>query len=58
MDVEATSSEDAGTVILYSHMDKQPEFEGWDEDKGPYKPVLQKTDIGTKLFGHNTTHSG
>ena len=28
------------TVLLYGHLDKQPEMTGWDPDKGPWKPVL------------------
>ena len=27
------------TIVLYGHLDKQPEMRGWDEDKGPWKPV-------------------
>ncbi|MEE9141431.1 MAG: peptidase M20, partial [Gammaproteobacteria bacterium] len=25
------------TVLLYGHLDKQPEFTGWEEDLGPWK---------------------
>lgn len=29
------------TVLLYGHLDKQPEMSGWDEDLHPWKPVLK-----------------
>ncbi len=29
------------TVLLYGHLDKQPEMEGWDDGKGPWTPVLE-----------------
>jgi acetylornithine deacetylase/succinyl-diaminopimelate desuccinylase-like protein len=44
--VEGTTK-DAPTILLYGHLDKQPPFEGWDEDKHPYKPVI----IDNKLYG-------
>ena len=28
-------------VLLYGHMDKQPEFSGWKEGLDPWKPVLR-----------------
>jgi acetylornithine deacetylase/succinyl-diaminopimelate desuccinylase-like protein len=35
------------TVMLYGHLDKQPEMTGWEEGLGPWTPVLR----GDKLFG-------
>ncbi len=35
------------TVLLYGHMDKQPEMTGWEEGLGPWTPVLR----GDKLYG-------
>ena len=29
------------TVLLYGHMDKQPEMRGWNDDKGPWQPIIQ-----------------
>ena len=29
------------TVLLYGHLDKQPEMKGWAEGMGPWIPVLQ-----------------
>ncbi len=42
------------TVLLYGHLDKQPEMEGWDADKGPWKPVR----IGEKLYGRGGADDG
>lgn len=28
-------------MMFYGHFDKQPHMGGWDEDKGPTKPVIQ-----------------
>ncbi|HEY5699826.1 MAG TPA: peptidase M20, partial [Acidimicrobiales bacterium] len=35
------------TVLLYGHLDKQPEFTGWREGLGPWTPVLD----GDLLYG-------
>lgn len=42
------------TVLLYGHMDKQPEMSGWDKDKGPWKPVIQDE----KLYGRGGADDG
>ena len=39
IDVPGTTDED--TVLLYGHLDKQPEMTGWAEGKGPWIPVLE-----------------
>ncbi len=41
-------------VLLYGHLDKQPEMTGWDDDLGPWKPVLR----GDKLFGRGGADDG
>jgi acetylornithine deacetylase/succinyl-diaminopimelate desuccinylase-like protein len=41
-------------VLLYGHLDKQPEMTGWDEDLGPWKPVIK----GDKLFGRGGADDG
>lgn len=46
------SSDD--TVLLYGHLDKQPEMVGWDSDLDPWKPVLK----GDKLFGRGGADDG
>lgn len=42
------------TILLYGHMDKQPEMKGWDEDKGPWIPVIQDG----KLYGRGGADDG
>jgi len=42
------------TVLLYGHLDKQPEMTGWNEDLGPWKPVLK----GDKLYGRGGADDG
>ncbi|RZA20298.1 MAG: M20/M25/M40 family metallo-hydrolase [Lysobacteraceae bacterium] len=46
------SSEDC--VLLYGHLDKQPEMTGWDDDKGPWIPVLE----GDRLYGRGGADDG
>jgi acetylornithine deacetylase/succinyl-diaminopimelate desuccinylase-like protein len=44
-DVPATNGHIPGaskdTVLLYGHLDKQPEFNGWRKDLGPWTPKLE-----------------
>lgn len=42
------------TVLLYGHLDKQPEMEGWDSDKNPWQPLLQDD----KLYGRGGADDG
>ena len=42
------------TVLMYGHMDKQPEFSGWRSDLGPWTP---KIDDG-KLYGRGGADDG
>jgi acetylornithine deacetylase/succinyl-diaminopimelate desuccinylase-like protein len=42
------------TVLLYGHMDKQPEMRGWHEDLGPWQPVLRDG----KLYGRGGADDG
>ena len=42
------------TVLLYGHLDKQPEMKGWSEGLGPWLPV-RKDD---KLYGRGGTDDG
>ncbi|RMH94097.1 M20/M25/M40 family metallo-hydrolase [Lysobacter pythonis] len=41
-------------VLLYGHLDKQPEMTGWDADLGPWKPVLR----GDRLYGRGGADDG
>ena len=42
------------TVLLYGHLDKQPEMEGWFDDLDPWKPVIK----GDKLYGRGGADDG
>ncbi len=42
------------TVLLYGHLDKQPEMVGWHEDLGPWKPVIKDG----KLYGRGGADDG
>jgi len=37
-EVPATRADSSDTVLLYGHLDKQPEFSGWRNDLGPWTP--------------------
>jgi len=43
----ATRVPPQGTVLLYGHLDKQPEMSGWAEGLGPWLPVVKDG----KLYG-------
>jgi acetylornithine deacetylase/succinyl-diaminopimelate desuccinylase-like protein len=43
-----------GTVLLYGHLDKQPEMKGWAEGTGPWVPVMKDD----KLFGRGGADDG
>ena len=51
--MEVPGQSDA-TVLLYGHLDKQPEMTGWAEDLGPWKPVMK----GDKLYGRGGADDG
>lgn len=42
------------TVLLYGHLDKQPEMTGWTEGTGPWVPVLKDD----KLYGRGGADDG
>ncbi len=41
-------------VLLYGHLDKQPEMTGWADDLGPWKPVIR----GDRLYGRGGADDG
>jgi acetylornithine deacetylase/succinyl-diaminopimelate desuccinylase-like protein len=41
-------------VLLYGHLDKQPEMSGWSPHLGPWTPVLE----GDKLYGRGSADDG
>ena len=54
MEIPATGEAAQGTVLLYGHLDKQPEMTGWREGLGPFQPVLE----GDKLYGRGGADDG
>jgi len=44
----------ASTVLMYGHLDKQPAMHGWDEGLGPWTPVMR---VG-KLYGRGSADDG
>ena len=50
----ANGGSDEDCVLLYGHLDKQPEMTGWDEDLGPWKPVIK----GDRLYGRGGADDG
>jgi acetylornithine deacetylase/succinyl-diaminopimelate desuccinylase-like protein len=54
MEVPATSKEATDTVLLYGHLDKQPEMSGWREGLSPWEPVRE----GDRLYGRGGADDG
>jgi len=44
----------ASTILMYGHLDKQPEMVGWDEGYGPWEPVIRDG----KLYGRGGADDG
>ncbi len=42
------------TVLLYGHLDKQPETEGWRPGLGPWQPVIE----GDRFYGRGVADDG
>ncbi|MEE4218386.1 MAG: M20 family metallopeptidase [Xanthomonadales bacterium] len=42
------------TILMYGHLDKQPEMTGWADDLGPWKPVIRED----KLYGRGGADDG
>jgi acetylornithine deacetylase/succinyl-diaminopimelate desuccinylase-like protein len=40
-ELPATRADSTDTVLLYGHLDKQPEFNGWRHDLGPWTPKYE-----------------
>tara|TARA_Y100001935_G_scaffold138037_1_gene114213 strand:+ start:598 stop:2004 length:1407 start_codon:yes stop_codon:yes gene_type:complete len=43
-----------GNILMYGHLDKQPEMEGWNDDLGPWEPVIKDD----KLYGRGGADDG
>ena len=54
MDIPGTGGKAGDTVMLYGHLDKQPEMTGWRDGLGPWTPVLE----GDKLYGRGGADDG
>jgi acetylornithine deacetylase/succinyl-diaminopimelate desuccinylase-like protein len=53
-EVAASGSSSAQTVLMYGHLDKQPEFSGWRNDLGPWTPKYEDG----KLYGRGGADDG
>ena len=53
-EVPATKAGSTDTVLLYGHLDKQPEFNGWRSDLGPWTPKYEDG----KLYGRGGADDG
>jgi acetylornithine deacetylase/succinyl-diaminopimelate desuccinylase-like protein len=54
IEVPAQGPRRGDTVLLYGHLDKQPEFTGWQEGLGPWDPVLRDG----RLYGRGAADDG
>ncbi len=53
-EIAATRPASSQTVLMYGHLDKQPEFTGWRSDLGPWTPKYQDG----KLYGRGGADDG
>ena len=53
-DIPATRSGGGDTVLMYGHLDKQPEMTGWRSDLGPWTPKLEEG----RLYGRGGADDG
>lgn len=53
-EIEATQTHAPQTVLMYGHLDKQPEFSGWRNDLGPWTPKYEDG----KLYGRGGADDG
>ena len=51
---EQTKAASTQTVLMYGHLDKQPEFTGWRNDLGPWSPKYEDG----KLYGRGGADDG
>jgi acetylornithine deacetylase/succinyl-diaminopimelate desuccinylase-like protein len=54
IEIPGTGGKAGDTVMLYGHLDKQPEMTGWREGLGPWIPVIE----GDKLYGRGGADDG
>ena len=53
-EIAATAPGSGETVLMYGHLDKQPEFTGWRSDLGPWTPKYEDG----KLYGRGGADDG
>ena len=53
-EVPATKAGSTQTILMYGHLDKQPEFTGWRNDLGPWTPKYEDG----KLYGRGGADDG
>ena len=53
-EIPATRAGSMQTVLMYGHLDKQPEFNGWRSDLGPWTPKYENG----KLYGRGGADDG
>jgi acetylornithine deacetylase/succinyl-diaminopimelate desuccinylase-like protein len=53
-EVDATKAGSTQAILMYGHLDKQPEFSGWRVDLGPWKPKYEDG----KLYGRGGADDG
>jgi acetylornithine deacetylase/succinyl-diaminopimelate desuccinylase-like protein len=53
-EIAATKPASSQTVLMYGHLDKQPEFTGWRKDLGPWTPKYEDG----KLYGRGAADDG
>ena len=54
IEVPSTAKNSSQTVLIYGHLDKQPEMTGWREGLGPWKPVIE----AGRLYGRGGADDG
>jgi acetylornithine deacetylase/succinyl-diaminopimelate desuccinylase-like protein len=54
IEIAGTGGKAGDTVMLYGHLDKQPEMTGWRDGLGPWTPVIE----GDKLYGRGAADDG
>lgn len=52
--IDIPGQKQGNPILLYGHLDKQPEMEGWDEGLEPWEPVI----LGNKLYGRGGADDG
>ncbi len=53
-EIDGTKAGSTQTVVMYGHLDKQPEFSGWRSDLGPWTPKYEDG----KLYGRGGADDG